>query len=137
MYSSVDRGNYSAPETDLDSPQALCKIPHWDTKVHIERHIRSLKLPYTCVLGSRTRRELAHVRLRFVRPPIFYEGWLDESINKIMGTMAKTRVRPHVKTQYIAAEDIGGVVGAVFEVRLSLSSTCRRPTAPRRTPKAS
>ncbi|KZV98333.1 nucleoside-diphosphate-sugar epimerase family protein [Exidia glandulosa HHB12029] len=98
VYSSVDRGKFSAPEMSLESPDAFCGIPHWDTKVHIERHIRSLHLPYT-----------------FVRPPIFYEGWLDTSINKIMGTMAKTRVRPHVKTQYIAAEDIGGVVGVVFE----------------------
>lgn len=83
---------------NLESPDAFCGIPHWDTKVHIERHIRALGLPYT-----------------FVRPPIFYNGWLDPSINKLMGTMLKTRVRAHVKTQYIAAADIGRVVGAVFD----------------------
>ncbi|EJD36997.1 NAD(P)-binding protein [Auricularia subglabra TFB-10046 SS5] len=98
VYTGVDRGVHSAAETDLDSPQAMSGIPHWDTKVVIERHIRSLGLPYT-----------------FIRPPIFMDGWIDPSINRLMGGLAKGGIRAHVKTQYIASEDIGEVAAAVFE----------------------
>lgn len=72
-------------------------IPHFDSKLRIENHIRGTGMHFT-----------------IVRPVFFMENWLGmrESIEN--GALALP-LNPDTRLQMIAVDDIGGVVASAFE----------------------
>lgn len=87
VYTSVDRGNI----------QGTTGVPHFDSKLHVENHIRDLKtLPWT-----------------FLRPVAFMDVFFDPNA-AIFATLLKNKIRPHVKLQTIDSTDIGHFAALAF-----------------------
>jgi uncharacterized protein YbjT (DUF2867 family) len=72
-------------------------IPHFDSKFRIEEHLRGTGMHYTVV-----------------RPVFFMENWLSMRTTIENGTLALP-LNPETRLQMIAVDDIGGVVGTIFE----------------------
>lgn len=72
-------------------------IPHFESKYHIEEHIRATGLRYT-----------------FLRPVFFMENWLRMKDKIEQGTLALP-LSPDKRMQMIAVDDIGAFVTMAFE----------------------
>ena len=71
-------------------------IPHFDSKWVIEEHVRSLGMGWT-----------------IIRPVFFMENFLDMR-DDILGGKLVSGVRPDIKLQMIAVDDIGAFVAMAF-----------------------
>lgn len=72
-------------------------IPHFDSKAVVEAHLRASGIPYTVI-----------------RPTFFMENWLGMK-GMIDGGAIAWPLKPEVRLQMIAVDDIGGFVALAFE----------------------
>lgn len=77
----------------------LTGVPHFETKWRIELHVRAMGFPAT-----------------IVRPVFFMENFMTgDSRSSLLDGQLRMALLPETRLQMIAVEDIGGVVGVVFQ----------------------
>jgi uncharacterized protein YbjT (DUF2867 family) len=73
-------------------------IPHWESKLKIENHIKHIGLPYT-----------------IIRPTSLYENFLIPPVkSRIVRGKLGTPVRKNVVQQFISVQDIGEITASVL-----------------------
>ena len=81
-------------------------VPHFESKWHIEQHVRALSLPAT-----------------ILRPVGFMDNHNWQRTNILNGTFFSMGLRPDKGWQMIAVDDIGGIAALVFERHESFIGT--------------
>jgi len=73
-------------------------IPHWESKLKIENHIKHLGLPFT-----------------IIRPTSLYENFLFPQVkSRILKGKLSTPVKKNVVQQFISSKDIGEISASIF-----------------------
>jgi uncharacterized protein YbjT (DUF2867 family) len=83
--------------SSVGSADKNTKIPHFDSKFHIEEHIRNTGLPFS-----------------IIRPVFFMENWLGMKDGIEAGKLASL-LSPDTRLQMIAVDDIGAFIALAFE----------------------
>ncbi len=79
--------------------QLNSRVPHFESKLLIENHIKKIGLPFT-----------------IIRPASFYENFLIPQVKKgILKGKFVQPIRQNTIMQYIASEDIGKAAAAIFQ----------------------
>ncbi|MGH8147343.1 MAG: NmrA family NAD(P)-binding protein, partial [Rhodanobacteraceae bacterium] len=74
-------------------------IPHFESKVEVEEHLRSSGLPYT-----------------ILRPVFFMENWLGKFGESIRNGQVQQPLSPTTTLQMVALDDIGAFAALAFEL---------------------
>ena len=83
----------SAAGVELDT-----KIPHWDSKLKAENHLRSIGIPYT-----------------IIRPTFLYENFLIPDVKKrILKGRLPSAMGKNVLQQFVSSKDIGEISATIF-----------------------